>query len=129
MTEPTSSSPASGPQPNPEPVRDDARPTNPEQPTSSLFSRLMNIFAAPGEVYEEVKNGPARTGNWLAPTLTLIVVSWIGVEIIFSQDAIKQQLNDLQAREVEKQIEKGKFTKAQAEQARAAAERFGGIAT
>src|SRR5689334_1345228 len=91
------------------------------QPTSSLFSRLTNLFAAPGEVFDEVKASPPSTANWLAPTLILVAVGWIGALIIFSQDSIKQQVNDLSAREIQKQVEKRKLTEAQAEQERARA--------
>ena len=96
--------------------------------TSSLFNRLTNIFAAPGEVYDEVKASPPSTANWLAPTLILVAVSWIGVGIIFSQDSVKRQVSDLQAQAIQKQVEKGKLSKAQAEQVRASAEKLGGIA-
>jgi hypothetical protein len=102
---------------------------SPEQPTpaSSLFNRLANIFAAPGEVYDEVKISPPATANWLAPALILVAISWIAAWLIFSQDSIKRQMSDLQAQAIQKQVEKGKLTKAQADQASATIERFGSM--
>jgi hypothetical protein len=29
----------------------------------SLFSRLLNVFAAPGEAFEDIKNKPVVTAN------------------------------------------------------------------
>ena len=103
--------------------------SSPEQPrpVSSLFNRLANIFAAPGEVYDEIKARPPAMANWLAPALILVAVSWIAAWLIFSQDPIKQQMSDLQTQAIQKQVEKGKLTKAQAEQATATIERFGSI--
>ena len=85
------------------------------------------MFAAPGEVYDEIKSSPPATANWLAPTLVLLAVSWIGVWIIFSQDAVKHQMSGLQDRAIQQRVEKGKLTQAQADQARAAVERFGSV--
>ena len=95
---------------------------------SSLFNRIANIFAAPGEVYDQVKASPFSTANWLVPSLILIAVSWIGVEIIFSQPSIRQQIKDQQNLAIQKQVEKGKITKAQAEQILARTERIANAA-
>ncbi len=41
-----------------------------EQVTStSLRAKLLNIFALPDEVFDEVGAAPARTANWLVPTV------------------------------------------------------------
>jgi hypothetical protein len=110
---------------------DEPMVSSPEEPlpASSLFSRLANMFAAPGEVYAEVQARPPAAANWLVPALILIAVSWLGVWLIFSQDSIKQQMSDIQVQAIQKQVAKGKLTKAQAEQASAAMERFGGFGT
>jgi len=34
-------------------------------PATSIWSRLLNVFTAPGEVFEEVKNSQPSTANWL----------------------------------------------------------------
>ena len=99
------------------------------QPRMSLAARLFNIFAAPGEVFEYVKHASASTTNWLAPGLILIAVSWIGSWLVFSQPAIQQQLREITDQAVERQVQKGKLTEQQAEQARAVAAKFGSIGT
>ena len=87
----------------------------------------MNIFAAPGEVFDEIKTAPHRAANWLTPALLLIVLSWVSAWLIFSQPAIQQQMKDLSNRAIDRQVEKGKLTSAQADQARAATEKYGSM--
>ena len=84
----------------------------------------MNIFAAPGEVFDEIKTAPVRTANWLVPALLLIVVSWVSAWLIFSQATIRQQIDDLSNKAIEKQVAKGKLTGAQADQARQSMEKM-----
>jgi Yip1 domain len=93
----------------------------------SLAGRLMNIFAAPGDVFDEIKTAPHRAANWLTPALLLIVLSWMSCWLIFSQPSIQQQMKDISNQAIDRQVEKGKLTSAQADQARAAAEKFGGL--
>jgi hypothetical protein len=99
------------------------------QPTMSLGARLFNIFAAPGEVFEKIKNAPVSTANWLTPGLILIAVSWLGAWLVFSQDSVQQQLKEITEQALQKQIQKGKLTEQQADQARVVAEKFGSIGT
>lgn len=93
----------------------------------SLGSCLVNVYAAPGEVFERLRPTPARTATWLVPALLLILVSWIGGAIVLSQDSVKQQMSDIQDRAIQKQVEDGKLTEAQAKQAREVADKVGGI--
>lgn len=93
----------------------------------SLPARLMNIFAAPGEVYDSLRSSSPSTGNWLAPALLAVLVGWIATTIIFSLDSVKQQLSEISQQAIEKQIAKTKPSKQQADQMRDAAERFGAI--
>ena len=40
-----------------------------QRSASSLASRLLNVFAAPGDVFEEIRTGTPSTANWLVPLL------------------------------------------------------------
>src|ERR1039457_507501 len=42
---------------------------------TSLPSKLLSIFACPGDVFEEVAASPPRLANWLLPTLLVGVAS------------------------------------------------------
>ncbi len=95
----------------------------------SLAGRMFNILATPGDVFSQVKASKPNLWNWFAPAILLLVIGWIGATIIFSQDSIRQQLNEITARATEKQIERSHMSKEQAEQVRAMSEKVGGIAT
>jgi hypothetical protein len=95
----------------------------------SLTARLMNIFAAPGEVFDEVRTAAPSVANWLAPALILILVSWVGVAVVFSQPAIKQQLNEVVDKAIHQAIEKQHLPKDKEEHAIEMAEKVGSIST
>lgn len=95
----------------------------------SLTARLFNMLAAPGEVFDAIKGKEALVANWLVPALLLMLVGWVGSFLIFSNPAIKYQLDEISAQAVEKQIEKSKMPPEQAEQVRAATQKYGNIGT
>ena len=101
--------------------------TETSKPAMSLAGRLFNVFATPGEVFEHIKRAPVSAGNWIAPALLTIVVSWVGVWLIFSQDSIQQQVKDMANQAIDKQVEKGKLTQETAEERRPMAEKATGV--
>lgn len=94
-------------------------------PGMSPAGRLFNIYATPGDVFDEVVAAKPCTANWLVPMLFLCVISVTAVLVLFSQPAILQQVRDQQERVFQKQVAAGKMTEAQAEQARKFMEGFG----
>lgn len=93
----------------------------------SLAGRLLNVFAVPGEVFDQVRRAPVQLSNWVVPGLLLVLVGWATGVLVFSQPAIKQQLAEISSRAIDQQIERKNIPPEQAEQMRAAAEKFGGI--
>ena len=102
-------------------------PETPPPPATSLASRLFNVFATPGDVFQEVKTAKDSTANWLVPALILVLVSWAASAVIFSQNSIKHQLSDITDQAIQKQVEKSHMSEQQAEQARAMGEKWAGI--
>jgi hypothetical protein len=102
-------------------------PEAPQPPTMSLGGRLLNVFATPGDVYQEVKTARVSTTNWLVPALILIAVSWVATWLIFSQESIKHQLSEITEQAIQKQVERSHMSEQQAEQARAVGEKWAGI--
>ena len=88
----------------------------PKAPRTSLAARLLNVFAVPGDVFEEVKTAPASVVNWLVPIALLALVGAVSAVIIFSQPAIQQKMREDQAKMVDKKVEAGKMTREQADQ-------------
>jgi len=99
----------------------------PPPPATLLVGRLMNVFAAPGEVFSEIKTAPPAVANWLVPALLFVVLSWLSAAVIFSQPAIRQQITDLSNRAIDQQVEKGKISAAQADKIRESSEKFGRV--
>jgi len=97
-------------------------PSRPVPPASSLTARLFNVFATPGDVFQEVKDSRPSVGNWLLPLLLSCLAGVVSVLVIFSQDTIQHQVMEQKERAVEKQLRQ--MPKAQQEQARAAIEKF-----
>jgi hypothetical protein len=97
-------------------------------PTTSLAARMFNVLAAPGDVFDEVKNSRPSTANWLAPVLLALVVGIISVLIVNTQPAVLQKIHEQQTKAFEKQVQSGKMTQAQADQAEAMAGKFTGPA-
>ncbi len=95
----------------------------PSEP-SSLTDRLTNVIAAPGEVFEEIKNTPVRTSNWLVPMLLSCIVTALYIGVAFSQPAILRGMQDQRQQAMQKQVSAGKMTQAQADQASAMTEKF-----
>ena len=95
----------------------------------SLGGRLLNVFATPGDVFQEVKTAGVSTANWLVPALILIAVSWVAAWLVFSQDSIRHQLSEITDQAIQKQIEQAHMSEQQAEQARAMGEKWAGISS
>lgn len=87
----------------------------PSPPRMSLLARLLNVFAVPGEVFDDIKVSVASSANWLVPSLLLLVVSWVSAWLILSQPAVQQQLREMTDQVMQKLVEKGRLTQQQAD--------------
>jgi hypothetical protein len=96
----------------------------------SLTARFLNVFAVPGDVFDEVKASPHAAANWLVPAIIASLAGVLTVLIVLSQPAIQQQIREKQERAVEQRLDKmvkaGQITREQANQQQAMAEKFMG---
>jgi len=97
------------------------------EPEMTLAARLANVIAAPGEVFESVKRRPTSNANWLVPAVLIILLSWFSAVVIFSQDSVKQQLNDMTEKAVERGVASHKMTQEQADKARELGQKWAAI--
>ena len=88
-----------------------------QRPPSSLIGRLLNVFAAPGDVFEELKTSKPMVANWLVPLLLACLTGVIYAFVVFSQENILRSLREAQEQQLQKQVDSGKMTKQQADQA------------
>jgi hypothetical protein len=103
-----------------------AAPSQP--PATTLVAKLFNVIAAPGEVFAEVSMAPMRPATWLVPVLIYAVVGVITVCILFAQPTIRQIIHDEQVKALDQQVQQGKMTQAQEDQALQVMEKFTGPA-
>jgi hypothetical protein len=89
--------------------------TEPPVP-SALPVRLANVYAAPGEVFDALRGQPSSVANWLVPAILAALVGIVSVWVMFSQPAIRQQIEDLQSKRYEQLVADGKMTQEQVDQ-------------
>jgi hypothetical protein len=93
-------------------------------PATSQLARLLNVFATPGQVFEEVRVSQARTGNWLWPTLLCSVALAFSACVVLSMPSVWKQLatqqEKIRAHESDalaKSVQAGKIEQADADKA------------
>jgi hypothetical protein len=92
--------------------------TPPVEPAPmSLPARLLNIFAVPGEVFESVKTSGPKAANWIVPALISGIIGAVSVFLMLSHPDFIQKMQDQTAQAIEKQVEAGKLSRAEADQA------------
>jgi hypothetical protein len=75
-----------------------------ENAPGSLVSRLFNVFATPGEVFEGVKAGPPVHANWWVPLLLSCVAGLVYVFVVFSQESVLRQVREQQVAAIQKSM-------------------------
>lgn len=101
-------------------------PSGPQGPSMSLMARLLNVFATPGEVFDDIKAAKPSTASWLVPALLTAVVMALTTIIVMSQPAIQQKMREQQEQMIEKQVQAGRISRADAEKQLAIMEKFSG---
>jgi len=90
----------------------------------SLFSRLLNVFSGPGEAFEDIRNKPVVTANWLVPALLIMFTGWFASLLIFSQEPIKHQMKEMREKAIQKQMEKQHKSKEEIDKTLETAEKY-----
>ena len=91
-------------------------------PALSLFARLANVIAAPGDLFDDIKTAPTSSvATWLLPLLMAIIVGWVSVTIIFSNPAIQQQLKEVTEQAMDKAFAQSNLSADQMEKAKESA--------
>jgi len=94
----------------------------------SFAEKLVNIFASPGELFENVRLTGKTPSNWVIPVAIMIVVALVMQQLIMSNPSLADQQKALVAKATEerlqKAVESGSMTPEQAEQQREQIENF-----
>ncbi|MEX1138436.1 MAG: YIP1 family protein [Bacteroidota bacterium] len=90
--------------------------TSPED--SSLGTTIANVFASPSEAFQGLSSTSPKATNWVLPMILMAALGVLFVYLIFSNDAIKTQIFDMQAQQFEKAVAEGRMTQQEADQVR-----------
>ena len=99
----------------------------------SLSDKFVGVFASPSELYDDVRQTPPTSSNWVLPTMILVVVGLIMAYLITSNPTLSDQMKQMASEQMEKGLQKqiaaGKMTQEQANQARDQMAGFGTTGT
>ncbi|HUS36739.1 MAG TPA: YIP1 family protein [Verrucomicrobiae bacterium] len=90
----------------------------------SAFGRMFNVLAAPGEVYQEIKEQPVNHANWIVPAIVWALTGITCILLLFSQDWAMYEIRKGQQKAMDQQVRAGKMSQQQADQAAQFMERF-----
>jgi hypothetical protein len=116
------------------PKANDQEPMNstsdpPQEPVAaaepqSLGTRLFNVFAAPGELFEDLRQREPAHSNWLVPLLLSMTAGVLFTVVVFSQPDLVAGMTAQQEAALMARVEAGHLSAEQAEQTLVAMNRF-----
>ncbi len=96
----------------------DQQPTSAETVQPMSFSeKLTNIFASPGELFENVRMTDKTTRNWLVPWAVFVVIAIVMGQLIVHNASLADQLDTTIRHELDKRVQEGKMTQVEADRA------------
>lgn len=92
--------------------------TIPDQTQPMSFTdKIVNIFASPGELFENVRQTGSTSTNWVLPWLIFAVVAIVTGQLIVNNPSLADQLATTIRQALDKSVQEGSVTRAQADQA------------
>jgi hypothetical protein len=76
---------------------------------SSVWDKVVNVFATPGDVFAEVSKSKPKTANWLVPAILSAAMGVVFALVVFSQPNVQQELKEKQERQFDKMVAAGKI--------------------
>ncbi|MGA9118517.1 MAG: YIP1 family protein [Bacteroidota bacterium] len=94
----------------------------------SFTEKLTNVFASPGELFDNVRDTASTPSNWVIPLIIFIVVSFGMSQMMLRNpslaDQLRTQIRESTEQRFQESIQSGKMTPEQADQAREQMEKF-----
>lgn len=81
--------------------------------TTSLMTRVTNVFASPSELYTEVAANAVKASSWVFPLLLSIIITLFFITALYYNDALRSQIYEMQAEKMQELVEQGKMTQEQ----------------
>lgn len=85
----------------------------------SFTEKLAGIFAAPGDLFENVRQTGKTPGNWVVPSIIFIIVAVLMSQLMLTNASLVDQLGTIMRKGIDEAVAKGSMTAEQAEQAAA----------
>ena len=114
------------PAPDQFPESDSMHAATPIEPLS-VTDKFVGIFSEPSATYQNVRDAGPRNSDWLVPLFAFIIILVAGTLLRFANPEFLAQIKQQQIDAMQKQVETGKMTQQQAEQAMDQIDKFGGI--
>jgi hypothetical protein len=90
----------------------------------SFTDKMINVYAAPGDLFENVRLTGKTPSNWVIPMILFIAVA-IGLsQLVLNNPSLNDQMSSMISKRFEENIAKQNMSPEQAEQARKAYESF-----
>jgi len=83
----------------------------------SFTDKIINIFASPSELFDDVRLTPPTPSNWVIPMILFIVVAFLMGQVMFMNPSLMSQMSDMLRANIDKMVEEGRLTAEQADQA------------
>jgi hypothetical protein len=93
----------------------------------SLANTISDVFAAPSEVFQSLKNTAPSSILWITPFIATLLIVIVSVIMIFTNETLKSEMKEIQSKAIQKMVDDGKLTQEQADMAETRSESMGGM--
>jgi len=90
--------------------------TTPSVRPMTFAEKLTNIFASPGELFENVRLTQRTTSNWLIPWAIFVLVAILMGQLMIQNASLADQLGATIRKGFDQQVQEGKMSQDQADQ-------------
>jgi hypothetical protein len=99
----------------------------PAPPGQSLGNVILNVFSSPGDAFSDLAQNESKPSLWLVTLILSIVIASLFTFVMFSNESLRTQFLETQNHAIQKQVDSGKLTAEQGDQARSRMENMGGM--
>lgn len=82
-----------------------------------FIEKLTNVFASPGEVFDNVRLAPRSHSNWVIPWLLFAIVAVVLGQLVIHDSVLVAQFSETIQKNFDKSVAAGKMTQDQADKA------------
>jgi hypothetical protein len=92
----------------------------------SVTDKFIGVLTEPAPTFENVAKAGPRTSDWLIPLIALIIIILAGTMLKFSNQAFLDDMRVKASEQIDKQVQSGRISQQDADQAKANMEQMGG---